>query len=273
MELMSVSFWSLSFFPPGSHRRWWKGLGCLHDCWVSASENFSGYYNVKNKAKGGSSWLALCGWYRKSHYIKSSNRFYFPTLPERTVPGLDPKVIEVYRGVGQLLQRYTSGKVPKAFKIIPALANWEEVLYLTSPEAWSPLAMYSATRLFASNLSAKLAQRFFQLVLLPRVRQDIRQHKRLHFALFQSLKKALYKPSAFYRGFLLPLCQVPFQAPWIRLISSVRLLLFPSPPPQSGTCSLREAFIVGSALQKVSVPVLHSRCLPTLPLLLHLKFC
>ena len=44
-------------------------------------------------------------------------------LPE----GLDPKVVAVYQGVGRLLTRYTAGKVPKAFKIIPNLKNWEEV--------------------------------------------------------------------------------------------------------------------------------------------------
>ena len=35
--------------------------------------------------------------------------------------------MEVYRQVGELLKRFTTGKVPKAFKIIPALSNWEEV--------------------------------------------------------------------------------------------------------------------------------------------------
>lgn len=68
--------------------------------------------------------------------------------------------------------------------------------------------MYQATRLFASNLNARMAQRFYNLVLLPRLRQDINEHKRLHFALYQALKKAVYKPSAFYKGILLPLCQV-----------------------------------------------------------------
>ncbi len=47
---------------------------------------------------------------------------------EAAVPqGLDPRVVEVYRGVGQLLRRYTVGRLPKAFKIIPNLRNWEEV--------------------------------------------------------------------------------------------------------------------------------------------------
>ncbi|KAI5084446.1 hypothetical protein GOP47_0000615 [Adiantum capillus-veneris] len=152
---------------------------------------------------------------------------------ERPVPAVDAKVIEVYRGVGKLLSRFTSGKVPKAFKIIPSLSNWEEVLYLTEPENWSACAMYQATRIFASNLNAKMAQRFYNLVLLPRVREDINSNKRLHFALYQALKKSVYKPSAFYKGILLPLCQ-------------------------SRTCNLREAVIIGSVIQKVSIPSLHS---------------
>ena len=55
--------------------------------------------------------------------------------------------------------RYTAGKVPKAFKIIPVLSNWEEVLYLTDPEKWSAHAVYQATRLFISNLNAKMVRK------------------------------------------------------------------------------------------------------------------
>lgn len=73
------------------------------------------------------------------------------------------------------------------------------MLFLTEPESWSPHATYQATRLFVSNLNARLAQRFMALVLLPHVRQDIQEHQRLHFALFQALKKAAYKPDAFYK--------------------------------------------------------------------------
>lgn len=74
-----------------------------------------------------------------------------------------------------------------------------QVLFLTEPESWSAHATYQATRLFVSNLNSRLAQRFLALVLLPAVRQDIREHQRLHFALFQALKKAAYKPDAFYK--------------------------------------------------------------------------
>ena len=44
------------------------------------------------------------------------------------VPQLDPRVLEVYRGVREVLSKYRSGKLPKAFKIIPALSNWEQIL-------------------------------------------------------------------------------------------------------------------------------------------------
>ncbi|XP_056462248.1 bystin [Gadus chalcogrammus] len=151
----------------------------------------------------------------------------------RPMPQLDPRVVEVYRGVNKVLSRYRSGKLPKAFKIIPSLSNWEQILYMTEPETWTAAAMYQATRIFSSNLKERMAQRFFNLVLLPRIRDDIAEYKKLNFHLYCALKKALFKPGAFFKGILLPLCE-------------------------SGTCTLREAIIVGSILTKCSIPVLHS---------------
>lgn len=46
----------------------------------------------------------------------------------------------------KVLSKYRSGKLPKAFKIIPALSNWEQILYITDPETWTAAAMYQATR-------------------------------------------------------------------------------------------------------------------------------
>merc|ERR1712034_195462 len=85
---------------------------------------------------------------------------------------VDPKVAEMYTEVGKLLSRYRAGKIPKAFKVIPQFRNWEQLLYLTEPDMWSAAAMYQATRIFTSNLKEKMAQRFFNLILLPRVRDD-----------------------------------------------------------------------------------------------------
>lgn len=115
--------------------------------------------------------------------------------------------------LGKFLSKYTNGSMPKGFKFIPSLSNWEDVLYLTEPEHWSPNAMYQATRVFSSNLGVKKAERFYKLVLLPRVREDIRKNKRLHFALYQALKKSIYKPAAFFKGILFTLCEVIYDEP------------------------------------------------------------
>lgn len=68
--------------------------------------------------------------------------------------------------------------------------------------------MYQAVRIFVSNLKEAMAQRFFNLVLLPRVRDDISYYKRLNYHLYQALYKAMFKPAAFFKGVLLPLCMV-----------------------------------------------------------------
>lgn len=41
--------------------------------------------------------------------------------------GIKPELVELYKGVGKIMKRYTTGKIPKAFKIIPKLENWEDV--------------------------------------------------------------------------------------------------------------------------------------------------
>ena len=116
--------------------------------------------------------------------------------------------------------------------MIPSLSNWEDVLYLTRPDLWSPMAMFAATRIFASNLNPKMAQRFYNLVLLDAVRADIVTNKKLNYHYFMALKKSVYKPAAFFKGILLPLCKE--------------------------NCTLREAAIISSVLSRVSIPVHHA---------------
>merc|ERR1712139_301644 len=123
---------------------------------------------------------------------------------------------------------YKVDKLPKAFKVIPSLSNWEEVLALTNPLAWSPNAMYEAVNIFASNLNPRMAQRFYNLVLLPAVRQNIAKYGKLNFHYYRSLRKALFKPAAFFKGILLPLAME--------------------------SCTLKEATILASVLGKASIP-------------------
>jgi len=146
---------------------------------------------------------------------------------------VDPRVVEMYEGVGKILTKYRSGKVPKAFKVIPQFRNWEDLLMITQPDQWSAAAMYQATRIFTAGLKEAMAQRFFNQVLLPRVRDDIDYYQRLNYHLYQAIRKALFKPGAFFKGFLLPLCE-------------------------GGDCTLREAIIIGSVLARNSIPLLHS---------------
>lgn len=158
-------------------------------------------------------------------------------LPEPT--------IKLYKRVATRLSNYTVGELPKAFKHIPSMTHWEDVLSITQPENWSPNAVYQATRIF-SFYGAKMAERFYSLVLLPRIREDIRKNKWLHLALYHSLKMALYKLSAFFNGILFPMCE-------------------------SRTCTLREAVIIGSIIEKISIPPLHSSV--TLLKLAEMDYC
>ena len=110
---------------------------------------------------------------------------------------LDAKIVEVYKGVGKLLTRYKSGKLPKALKMVPSLNNWQQILAITDPEGWSNHAYYAATRIFASCLSADLAQRFYNLVLLPRVVQVWMyacMHVYMHACVYQRIYNLVLLP-------------------------------------------------------------------------------
>jgi len=134
--------------------------------------------------------------------------------------------------IGMILSRYKSGKLPKPFKILPTVPHWEDIIEITQPENWTANACYEATKIFVSS-TPKTSQRFMEMVILPKVREDIYETKKLNVHLFNALKKGLYKPAAWFKGFLFPLVG-------------------------SGTCTLREAHIISGVLVRVSVPLLHS---------------
>ncbi|VEU22757.1 DEKNAAC103847 [Brettanomyces naardenensis] len=154
--------------------------------------------------------------------------------PQNDKVFLPPRVIEAYQKVGESLSAWRHGKLPKLFKVLPTIKNWEDILYVTNPDKWTPNVVFEATKLFVSNLPSNKAQRFVSMVLYPRFRQDIEdseEHK-LNYHIYMSLKKCLYKPAAFFKGFLFPLIEEQ--------------------------CTAREAMIVASVLKKCSIPVQHS---------------
>lgn len=142
---------------------------------------------------------------------------------------IDKRVSKVYLAIGGILHSYTSGKIPKALKVLPRIQNWEQLIMLTKPAEWSPHATYAMTRIFAAGLNEKMAQRYYSAILLPLFHEAMEQNKKLHPSLYMAVRKALFKPVAFYKGFLLPLCV-------------------------EGECTLREALVAGSILQKVHLP-------------------
>ncbi|KAJ5885348.1 hypothetical protein N7495_009858 [Penicillium taxi] len=142
------------------------------------------------------------------------------------------KAIEVFEKVATILSRYKSGPLPKPFKILPSVPNWQTLLDITQPERWTANAVFAGTRIFISS-KPHVAQEFIGTVLLDRVREEIHETKKLNVHTYNSLRKALYKPACFFKGLLFPLVA-------------------------SGTCSLREAHIVSSVIARVSIPVLHS---------------
>lgn len=132
---------------------------------------------------------------------------------------------------GLILSRYKSGPLPKPFKVLPTLPSWDILLSITRPESWTPNATFAATKIFISS-QPTTAQHFIATVLLDRVKQDIQETRKLNVHLYDALKKSLYKPAAFFKGFLFPLVM--------------------------DGCTLREAHIISSVIAKVSIPVLHS---------------
>ncbi|EEB89157.1 hypothetical protein MPER_12782 [Moniliophthora perniciosa FA553] len=146
--------------------------------------------------------------------------------------GLDPKVVEAYTKLGEFLQKYKSGPLPKLFKVIPTLPAWARILALTQPESWSPHAARAATRIFVSTMKPPQAQLFLSVVLLDAIREDIRENKKLNVQYYEALKRALYKPGAFFKGIIFPMLEQG--------------------------CTLKEAAIVASVLTRAKVPVLHA---------------
>ncbi|KAK4911990.1 snoRNA-binding rRNA-processing protein [Elasticomyces elasticus] len=150
--------------------------------------------------------------------------------PEDAVE-IPARVAETFTKVGQILSRYKSGPLPKPFKVLPTLPQWEDLLAITEPHNWTPHACYRATKIFISAPTST-GQFFIENVLLEMVKEDIRETKKLNIHLYNALKACFYRPAAFFKGFLFPLVE-------------------------SG-CTLREANIISSVLAKIRIPVLHS---------------
>ncbi|KAI1191717.1 Bystin-domain-containing protein [Nemania serpens] len=109
--------------------------------------------------------------------------------------------------------------------------KWEDIIELTKPENWTPNAVLAATKLWISHKPA-VAKPFLNMILLEHVCNDIAETKKLNVHLFDALRKALYRPAAFFTAVLFPLVE--------------------------RGATLRQAHIISGVLSRVSIPVLHS---------------
>ncbi|GIX97869.1 bystin [Caerostris extrusa] len=141
-------------------------------------------------------------------------------------------IVPIYKDMARLMSIYRSGRyisTLEPFRAIPKFHNWEKILFMTEPENWTAAAMYEAVRIFSAIMKEDMAQRFYNIVLLPRLRDEIAQCKQLNHHLYRALKRAIFQPCAFYRGIIIPLCE--------------------------SQCTLREATIFGSVLAKCTIPM------------------
>ena len=145
--------------------------------------------------------------------------------------GFDEKTIKGFTDLGDILNKYTSGKLPKLFGVLPTLEDWKDLIGYTKPYSWSPHAMFEGTCIFASNLNNTLVEDFYKLYLVPYIRANIRKFGKLNIYLYNALKKAIYKPAGFFKGVIFPMAE---------------------------NLSTKEANIIGSILQKCSIPIAHS---------------
>ena len=119
--------------------------------------------------------------------------------------------------VARLMSAYTVEKMPKPFVCITKMERWKEVLYLIMLETWLLNTMYQTTKILAHHLQNIQIQKFYNYVLLPWVRYDIRKNKRLYFA--------LCIPSAFNKGILFHLCKIHITMLWTLSYQNVALFL------------------------------------------------
>ena len=111
---------------------------------------------------------------------------------------LNQKVVLVYQKLGLLLSRYRSGNLPKTLKVVPQLTNWDQILWLTNPDKWTPQATKEITKLFVNRLNGALLVKFLKEFVLEVIRQDLSENKKLNVHLYDCLKKCLFKPGYSY---------------------------------------------------------------------------
>ena len=182
------------------------------------------YYDVKETDKD------ILNWDEEDTQNDDNTNNFFDQMNTVNKKIINQKIVDAYKLVGEVLRTYTSGKLPKAFNILSSTEDWEDLVNITEPYNWTPQAMYNAVIQF-SSADSTIGTTFFEKYLVPAIKSDIKKNKKLNIHYYNCLKKALFKPSAFFKGIILPM---------------------------SKSLSGKEASIIGSILRKCSIPNNHA---------------
>ena len=183
------------------------------------------YYDVKETDKDILNWED-----NENQNNENQANNFFEQMNSVNKKIINQKIVEAYKLVGEVLRTYTSGKLPKAFNILSSTEDWEDLVNITEPYNWTPQAMYEAIIQF-SSADSSIGTIFYENYLVPALRSDIKKNKKLNIHYYNCLKRALFRPSAFFKGIILPM---------------------------SKTLSGKEASIIGSILRKCSIPNNHA---------------
>ena len=183
------------------------------------------YYDVKETDKDILNWED-----NENQNNENQTNNFFEQMNSVNKKIINQKIVEAYKLVGEVLRTYTSGKLPKAFNILSSTEDWEDLVNITEPYNWTPQAMYEAIIQF-SSADSSIGTIFYEKYLVPALRSDIKKNKKLNIHYYNCLKRALFRPSAFFKGIILPM---------------------------SKTLSGKEASIIGSILRKCSIPNNHA---------------
>lgn len=168
----------------------------------------------------------------------------------REDPSKDAEVKAVYTKVGQMLAKYRNGKLPECFSVLPRVAHWENLIKITRPDNWTVHAFFRATKTFVASPESKHTLHFFKYYLLPKCLQNISQYGKLNYHLFQALRKAIYRPSLWFRGILFPFLKGQFNSEYKTGVRSS------SNSFSMGT--IKQSQILSAVLMKCSVPNVHA---------------
>ncbi|CAH8546022.1 unnamed protein product [Schistosoma turkestanicum] len=105
-----------------------------------------------------------------------------------------------------VLRSYRSGPLPKTVKMLPHLDGWDSLLEMLKPLEWSVHVYPRIVKVFSSK-GHEPAHHFYESYLLPKVKQDIEENKRLCVHLFEALIASMFRPEEFVSGIYLPWVQ------------------------------------------------------------------